>query len=46
MWAAVVYTESYEKVDGEWLFSRMELEIAFLTPYDQGWAKQQFPPES
>lgn len=42
MWAAVVYTEGYRKVDGEWFFATMELETAFLTPYDQGWAKQRF----
>jgi hypothetical protein len=42
MWAAVVYTESYRKVDGEWYFSAMQLETAFLTPYDTGWAKQRF----
>lgn len=42
MWAAVIYTERYAKVDGEWFFSAMELETAFLTPYDTGWAKQRF----
>jgi ketosteroid isomerase-like protein len=42
MWSAVVYTESYRKIDGDWFFARMELETAFLTPYDEGWAKQRF----
>ena len=42
MWAAVVYTEGYRKVDGEWFFATMELETAFLTPYELGWAKQRF----
>jgi hypothetical protein len=42
MWSAVVYTEAYRKIDGQWFFARMELETAFLTPYEQGWAKQRF----
>lgn len=43
MWAAVTYTEEYRKESGQWLFSRMHLHTSFLTPYDEGWVKRQFP---
>jgi SnoaL-like domain len=42
MWSAVVYDESYRKIEGEWFFSHMHLETAFLTPYEEGWARQRF----
>ncbi len=37
---AITYDDEYEKVDGRWYFSRMNVQIHFLTPYDKGWVKQ------
>lgn len=43
LWASVIYTERYRKVDGTWLFAEMKLDNKFCTPYDQGWEQQRFP---
>ena len=31
--------DNYEKVNGKWLFKRRRVEIFFMAPLDQGWAK-------
>jgi hypothetical protein len=42
VWLAAQYDEEYVRVDGEWKFRRITITPAFYTPYDQGWARQQF----
>ena len=36
------YKDRYERVDGVWLIARLHLEVAFFSPFDQGWDKQRF----
>lgn len=42
VWIAATYNDRYRKVDGRWLFSRVQANIAFLTPFESGWVKEQF----
>jgi len=42
VWSAGIEDDEYEKVDGEWLMSRMKLTSVFRTPYELGWAKKRF----
>ena len=44
MWLAATYHDRYRRVGGEWLISSMIIDVAFFTPYDKGWASQQFLP--
>ena len=42
VWLAATYTDQYEKVDGCWLISHLSIDVAFFSPYEKGWAEQQF----
>lgn len=42
VWGTARYEEEYVKVGGEWKFKTVKLIPVFWTPFDQGWAKQQF----
>jgi len=42
-WLAAVIDDEYAKINGQWLFTYVKSSIFFLTPYDQGWAKQKLP---
>lgn len=44
LWLAATYHDRYRRVAGEWLISAMEIDVAFFTSYEQGWAKQQYLP--
>ena len=37
-WMAGVEDDEYEKVEGEWLHSRMRLRVVFMAPHEHGWA--------
>ena len=39
-WLSAVTDDTYTKTNGNWLFTLVKSHILFLTPYDQGWAKQ------
>ena len=39
-WMAGVEDDEYVKVEGEWLHSRMKLDIIFMAPYERGWVKR------
>lgn len=41
-WSAVTYDERYRRVQEAWYFSEMKLQVHFLTPYEEGWAKEPF----
>ena len=42
VWLAATYNDEYSKVDDGWLIDRLSIEVAFFSPYDKGWAEQQF----
>ena len=44
MWLAATYADGYRRVDGEWLISATTIDVAFFTPFDQGWVDQRFLP--
>ena len=45
MFVAATYEDRYRKEDGVWKFSRVKVNPAFMTPYEDGWVKKPFPPE-
>ena len=44
LWLAATYHDQYRRVEGTWMISVMVIDVAFFTPFDTGWAKQQFLP--
>ena len=44
LWLAATYHDQYRRVEGTWMISAMVIDVAFFTPFDTGWAKQQFLP--
>jgi hypothetical protein len=42
IWVAGYEDDIYEKVNGEWLISKVKLTRCFRTPYEQGWQKMRF----
>jgi hypothetical protein len=40
IWLAATYNDRYRKVGEEWLFSHVQVTVAFLTPYETGWVKE------
>ena len=45
IWSALRYEDEYVRVDGEWKYRSLRVaDSYFTTPFDQGWAKQQFVP--
>ena len=40
IWMSVFYNDEYVKMDGKWLAKYMKVSCFFLTPYEEGWAKQ------
>lgn len=43
-WLAATYRDRYRREGGVWLFAETTIDVAFFTPYDEGWAKQRFLP--
>jgi hypothetical protein len=39
LWLSATYADTYVRVDGQWLFAHLKLNIRMLTPYDDGPAK-------
>ena len=39
IWMAAKYRDKYLRVGADWLFEHVEIEIEFMTPFDEGWAK-------
>ena len=44
VWLAATYTDGYARTDDGWLIARTEIDVAFFTPFDAGWARQPFLP--
>ena len=38
MWMAARYNDIYRRVDGEWRFAHVKLELRMLSPYEEGFA--------
>ena len=38
-WMAGTYEEEYVRVDGRWKFASIKTKWKYISPYDQGWAK-------
>jgi len=38
-WMAGTYLEEYVREDGEWKFASIETKWKYISPYDEGWAK-------
>lgn len=38
LWGAGIYENEYRRVDGRWLFLRLNLNICWATSFDEGWA--------
>ncbi len=39
-WMAGYQEDEYRRLDGQWLHSRMRLQVVFLAPYERGWVKR------
>ena len=37
---SLIYDETYKKIDGQWYFDVMNLNIKYVTPYESGWVKE------
>ena len=42
IWGAARYDDEYRRVDWEWKIKHLRLTSFFWTPFDEGWAKNQF----
>ena len=40
VWMAATYNDRFRKVDGQWLFSQVKVNMAFITPYETGWVQE------
>jgi hypothetical protein len=40
VWLAATYNNRYRKVGGQWLFSQVKVNVAFMTPYETGWVQE------
>jgi hypothetical protein len=40
VWMAATYDDRFRKVGGQWLFSQVKVNMAFITPYETGWVKE------
>jgi Asp-tRNA(Asn)/Glu-tRNA(Gln) amidotransferase A subunit family amidase len=36
---AITYDDQYRKINGAWYASRMQVNVHFITPYEDGWVK-------
>ncbi|MEH6472245.1 MAG: nuclear transport factor 2 family protein [Halopseudomonas sp.] len=44
LWMGARYNERYVRVDGNWMFQELVLDIRMMSPYEQGFGKMRFPP--
>ncbi len=44
VWLAATYRDRYRKIDEMWLFAESVIDVAFFTPFEKGWAQEQFLP--
>ena len=39
LWLSAIYEDSYVRIDGQWLYQHLKLNIRMLTPFEEGPAK-------
>lgn len=39
-WLALQYQDDYVKLDGQWKYQHLRINLRLLAPYEEGWAKQ------
>ena len=39
VWVMGIYTDRFERVDGEWKIRSLEFEFKYYTPFEEGWAR-------
>jgi nuclear transport factor 2 (NTF2) superfamily protein len=39
MWLAARYTDRYRRVDGDWLFEHVKVDVRFFSPYEEGYGR-------
>lgn len=39
-WIALQYKDDYVKINGQWKYKHLRVNLRMLAPYDEGWAKQ------
>lgn len=44
VWLAATYSDEYARDGDGWLIARTGIDVAFFTPFDEGWAEQRFLP--
>lgn len=42
-WIGGTYDARFRKVDGRWLFSKVELKLDMASPFSEGWVKKRWP---
>jgi hypothetical protein len=44
MWLVATYADTYRRTSDGWLISGTNIDVAFFTSFDKGWAEQRFLP--
>ncbi len=44
IWMMARYHDEYVRQAGDWKFQRVKIDLAFATPFDEGWAKTRIAP--
>ena len=39
-WIALQYKDEYVKLNGQWKYKHLRINLRLLAPYDEGWGKQ------
>jgi ketosteroid isomerase-like protein len=42
VWLAATYSDTYRRDGAEWKIHHLSIDVAFFSPFDKGWAQQQF----
>jgi ketosteroid isomerase-like protein len=42
VWMAARYADEYVRRDDGWKFQKVVVDLSFITPYDEGWARTRF----
>jgi len=42
VWMAARYSDEYVRIGGEWKFQKVAVDLSFVTPYEEGWARTRF----
>ena len=42
VWMAARYSDEYVRVGGDWKFRNVKIDLSFVAPYEEGWARTRF----